>query len=191
MSGSVSPPRGVSVMRLKITALSAVFIALFSTAAAAQRPAPRPTPQQDKDKGVYVSPDAPKDDPKHVSGSEAVSKFDEAIKPHVEKARKSYPEAKRRFLKGLPPKHTFFVTTRLYDDTGAFEQVFVAVKEIKDGRIKGLIWSDIVTVRGYKYGDSYSFREAELLDWLIAKPDGTEEGNFVGKFLDTYKPEQD
>ncbi|HVF67406.1 MAG TPA: DUF2314 domain-containing protein [Pyrinomonadaceae bacterium] len=179
-------------MRLKITVLSAVLIALSSTAAAAQRPAPRPTPQrQDKGKEVYVSPDAPKDDPKHVSGSEAVRKFDAAIRPYVEKARKSYPEAKKRFLKGLPPKQSFFVTTRLYDDTGAFEQVFVAVKEIKGGRIKGLIWSDIVTVRGHKYGDSYSFPEADLLDWLITKPDGTEEGNFVGKFLDTYKPEQD
>jgi hypothetical protein len=30
--------------------------------------------------------------------------------------------------------------------------------------------------------------EAELLDWLITKPDGSEEGNVVGKFLDTYRP---
>ena len=28
----------------------------------------------------------------------------------------------------------------------------------------------------------------EVLDWTISKPDGTEEGNFVGKFLDTYRP---
>lgn len=177
-------------MRLKRTVLYALFIALCSSAAAAQRPAPQPTPQEDKGKEVYVSPDAPKDDPKHVHGAEGVSKFDEAIKPYVEKARKSYPDAKKRFLKGLPPRHSFFVTTRVYDDTGAFEQVFVAVKEIKGGRIKGLIWSDIVTVRGYKYGDTYSFREADLLDWLISRPDGTEEGNFVGKFLDTYNPNQ-
>jgi len=177
-------------MRLKTTALSALLIALFSTAAAAQPPRPTPQQKQDKGKGVYVSPDAPKDKPTHVRGTEATRKFDEAIKPYVEKARKSYPDAKRRFLKGLPPKHSFFVTTRLYDDTGAFEQVFVAVREIKGGRIKGLIWSDILTVRGYKYGDSYSLREADLLDWMIAKPDGTEEGNFVGKFLDTYNPGQ-
>ncbi len=34
----------------------------------------------------------------------------------------------------------------------------------------------------------YSFNEDELLDWLISKPDGSEEGNVVGKFLDTYGP---
>ena len=31
-------------------------------------------------------------------------------------------------------------------------------------------------------------KESDVLDWTISKPDGTEEGNFVGKFLDTYKP---
>ena len=177
-------------MLLKRTVLSAVFVALFSSAAAAQRPAPRPTPTPQEGKGQegYLSPDAPKDDPKHASGAEAVRKFEEAIKPHVEKARKTYPDAKKRFLKGLPPKHTFFVTARIHDDRGAFEQVFVAVREIKDGRIKGLIWSDIQTVTKYKKGDEYSLPESEIFDWLITKPDGSEEGNFVGKFLDTYNP---
>ena len=175
-------------MLLKRIVLSALFIALCSSAVVAQK-AP-PAPQKDKGKEVYISPDAPKDDPKHTKGAEAVRKLDEAIKPYVEKARKSYPDAKKRFLDGLPPKHSFFVTTRLHDDSGAFEQVFIAVKEIKGGRIKGLIWSDIITVRGYKYGESYSFPESDLLDWLITKPDGSEEGNFVGKFLDTYNPEQ-
>src|SRR4051812_18821235 len=126
-------------MPIRRILLSALFIALCSAAAVAQKaePQPQPTPQEEK-KGqeVYVSPDAPKDAPKDVRGSEAVRKFDEAIKPYVEKARKTYPDAKKRFLDGLPPKQSFFVTTRLYDDSGAFEQVFVAVKEIKGGRIK-------------------------------------------------------
>ena len=41
-------------------------------------------------------------------------------------------------------------------------------------------------VSGYAYKQPYSFPESELVDWLIAKPDGSEEGNVVGKFLDTY-----
>ena len=178
-------------MRLRRIVLYALFTAVCSAAAAAQQSAPRPTPRQEKGKEVYLSPDAPKDNPTHVTGDEGVRKFNEAIKPYVEKARKTYPDAKKRFLKGLPPKHTFFVTTRLYDKRGAFEQVFVAVKEIKNGRIKGVIYNDVLGDSGYKNGDSYSFPESEILDWLIAKPDGTEEGNFVGKFLDTYNPEQD
>ena len=39
---------------------------------------------------------------------------------------------------------------------------------------------------GSSFGDSYQFSESDLLDWLITHPDGSEEGNFVGKFLDSY-----
>lgn len=136
---------------------------------------------------VSVAPNAPKDKPVNVTGDE-VRQFEEAIRPHVETARKTYPQARERFQKGLPPKHTFFVTTKLRDAAGRFEQVFVAVREIKGGRISGRIWSDITLVSGYKLGDAYTFPESELVDWTISRPDGTEEGNFVGKFLETYQP---
>lgn len=179
-------------MPLTKIVLSALFFAVCTATAAAQQPSakPSPSPQGDKGTDIYVSPDAPKDKPVDARGAEALRKFDEAIKPYVEKARKTYPEAKGRFLKGLSPKHTFFVTARLYDGAGYFEQVFVAVKEIKDGRISGLIWSDIEVLKKYKKGDEYSLPESDILDWLITNPDGTEDGNFVGKFLDTYNPDQ-
>lgn len=178
-------------MPLTKTVLSALFfVVCAATTAVAQQPSPSPSPQDKKSPDIYVSPDAPKDKTVDARGAEAMRKFEEAIKPYVEKARKTYPEAKERFLKGLPPRHTFFVTTRLYDENGSFEQVFVAVKEIKDGRIAGIIWTDIEMVKKYKKGDEYSFPESEIIDWLITNPDGTEEGNFVGKFLDTYNPDQ-
>jgi hypothetical protein len=40
------------------------------------------------------------------------------------------------------------------------------------------------TVDGYKRGDAYQFPESALTNWAIRKPDGSEEGNVVGKFLD-------
>ncbi len=138
---------------------------------------------------VSVAPNAPKDKPVRATGDQ-VQQFEEAIRPHVEMARKTYPQAKERFLKGLPPKHAFFITTKLRDAAGRFEQVFVAVREIKGDQISGRIWSDINLVSGYKLGDPYTFPESELIDWTISKPDGTEEGNFVGKFLETYQPKQ-
>lgn len=152
------------------------FILIISTAAFSQQP----------NQEVNVAPNAPKDRPIDARAHE-VQKLEEAIKPYIEMARNSYPKAKERFLKGLPPQHTFFITTRLYDAARRFEQVFIAVKEIKDGKITGLIWSDIQLVSAYRHGDSYTFPESELIDWTISKPDGTEEGNFVGKFLDSYQ----
>ena len=49
-------------------------------------------------------------------------------------------------------------------------------------------WVDDGRFLGYHLGDDYKFPESDLRDWMIAKPDGTEEGNVVGKFLDSYEP---
>jgi hypothetical protein len=159
-------------MNAKPKLVSIVLLLIFATGAFSQQ-----------GQSPELAPNAPRD----KSIRTAAEQLDQAIKPYVELARKTYPEAKQRFLKGLPPKHTFFITTRLHDAAGRFEQVFVAVQEITEGKIKGLIWSDIETVAGFKHGDSYAFSENELIDWTISKPDGTEEGNFVGKFLDNYQ----
>jgi uncharacterized protein YegJ (DUF2314 family) len=140
-----------------------------------------------KNKPTALSPlstAAPPDQPKRTT-AEQFRTAEEAMKPYVEQARKTYPEARQRYLAGLPAKQVFFVTTRLYDGTGRFEQFFVEVKEIKDGKIRGLIASEIQFVKTHKLGDEYSFPESDLIDWTISKPDGTEEGNVVGKFLQT------
>ena len=135
---------------------------------------------------VYIAPNAPKDKPVSAGASQ-VDQMEAAMKPYIEKAKATYPQAKARFLSGLPPRHTFFITTRLYDSSKRVEQVFIAVNEIKDGQISGIIASEIHLVSGYRGGDAYSFPESALIDWTISKPDGTEEGNFVGNFLDTYQ----
>jgi hypothetical protein len=164
-------------MKLKIFTAFALLLFVFATATAQQR-----------DPQVHIADNAPQDKPGQITVDQE-KKFEEAIKPYIEQARKTYPEARLRFLNGLPPKQSFFITTRLRDADGRFEQVFIAVKEIKDGKITGTIYSEIQLLKdAFKFGDSYTFLESELLDWTITKPDGSEEGNFVGKFLDTYQP---
>lgn len=163
-------------MRTKSTLACFALALIFSAGASAR--------QAGQD--AQLSPNAPKDKPGKVAADE-LRRFEEAIRPHVEQARKTYPEAKQRFLKGLPRGHIFFVTTRLYDAQRRFEQVFVAVTEIKEGKIRGTLASDVRLVSVYRHGDDYTFPESELYDWTISKPDGTEDGNFVGKFLDTYE----
>ncbi len=136
---------------------------------------------------AQVAPNAPKDKPAPIETGKTAA-FDRAIAPYVAKAKTTYPEAKKRFLAGLPPKHTFFMTTRLRDKDGKWEQAFIAVESITNGNVTGIISSDLTLVKGFKAKDRYTFPETEMLDWLISKPDGTEEGNVVGIFLDTYRP---
>ena len=110
-----------------------------------------------------------------------------AQEPYIRKAKETYPLARERFKKGLPKGESFFLTTRLRDNQGRVEQVFILVVSIEEGVINGVIYNNIDVVSGFKYGQKYSFPETEMLDWLITKPDGSEEGNFIGKFLDLYQ----
>jgi hypothetical protein len=136
----------------------------------------------------HVSTQAPRDKPVAVASDEQKRRFDAAIAPYVAEARGTYSSAKRRYLAGLPPQQSFFVTVELQDAAGRREVTFLAVDSLARDSIFGRIWNEIHVVRGYRLRDKYAVREAELLDWLITKPDGSEEGNAVGKFLDTYRP---
>lgn len=154
---------------MKRTTLGSVLLASWAFTGLAQVP--------------HVATNAPKDKP---FSTEAAS-FDRALKPYIEMAWKSYPQAKEKFEKGLPPKHSFFVSARLYDDQGNFEQVFVVVREIKGGKIRGRIASDVERIAGYRKGDEFECDEKGIIDWLITKPDGSEEGNVVGKVIDVMQ----
>jgi len=135
-----------------------------------------------------LAPNAPTDSPVQTAQKCIWVAMDRAMQPYIAKARTTWPDARSRYLAGLPTRHTFFVTALLVDGQDRREQVFVAVDSIRNGTISGRIWNRVEIVHGFRLGDRYSFPESELRDWMIAKPDGTEEGNFVGKFLDTYEP---
>jgi hypothetical protein len=133
------------------------------------------------------APNAPADQPVDAKGPAAAEEYRAAIAPYVEKGKKTYPEAKQRYLAGLPAGQHFFVVTALRDGSGTREDVFVAVASIDGDRVTGRIASDILGVKGFKKNDPYSFNERDLLDWVITRPDGSEEGNVVGKFLDEWQ----
>ena len=135
---------------------------------------------------AQLSADAPSDRPFTVNADRQKA-YEQAIAPYVEKAKQTWPDAKRRYLAGLPPGHVFFVTARLLGAEGRSETAFIRVQSIKEGVISGVISTELQLIPTHKTGDSYSFREDDLVDWMVARPDGSEEGNVVGKFLDTYQ----
>jgi len=134
-----------------------------------------------------LSIDAPIDKGHYIEGSEKQRKYDQMIAPYIEQARKTLPDAKKRFLLGLKSGEVFYLVTRIYDKDGKFEQVFVRVKDWHDDDIKGLIENELYTVKEYHNGQLIVFKEKGVYDWLISKPDGSEEGNFIGKYLDSVQ----
>jgi uncharacterized protein DUF2314 len=140
---------------------------------------------RDDFKKLLVANRVPLDRPVKVTSKDAEARFRQRIEPYVKQARATYPGAKRRYLAGLPSGEKFYVTTQLRNEDGRFEQIFILVQRIQARTITGRIASDIQVVQGYKRGDVHRVAENEILDWLIARRDGSEDGNFVGKFLDT------
>ena len=153
----------------------APFLALFRLASV---PSLSPDAAQNK---------APQDKPV-AANAEQAKKFDAAIAPYVKKAREALPEAKKKYLAGLPQNQIFYVTIKLYDSPKTYEQVFVRITSWKGESIQGILESSLPTIHNHSKGEELTCHESEILDWAILRPDGTEEGNFVGKFLDTYHP---
>ena len=136
---------------------------------------------------AQLGPTAATDQPQPVAPAQA-SDLERAAAPYVRTARSSYPAARAKFLAGLPQGQTFYIVIRLSDPGGRWEQAFIRVQAIEGDAISGIISSHLQLVRSFTAGQSYTFNEADLVDWVITKPDGSEEGNVVGKFLDTYTP---
>ena len=133
---------------------------------------------------VYVAPSAPRDRLFKLADAANEADFYRFLEPCRVRALAEFPEVKRRFLAGLPPRHSLFITTRLRDDRARTEQVFVAVDTLRGERIVGRIWNELHSVRGFRLGQRINLAESDLLDWMISRPDGTEEGNRIGKLMD-------
>jgi hypothetical protein len=135
---------------------------------------------------------APPDKPKWVRGSKQAEAFDRAIAPYVAHARATYPAAKKRFLAGLRPNFYFSVWIPLDENdkkTGEDrrEYVFVVVDKISGGKVYGRINNKLLALKRHHRGERIQFPEARVLNWVIVRPDGSEEGNYVGNFLDRWK----
>ena len=147
-------------------------------------PAPPPVAEQPR-----AGSNAPKDEPVQTNTSSERAEIERAIAPYIAQAHKSYPGVKKRYLAGLPPGHRLSLVTKLHSP-GRVEAVFVTVTGIKGDQVTGRINSDVRGVVGYKAGDSYTLSERDIIDWVIERPDGSEEGNLVGKFLDQRTAKQ-
>lgn len=145
------------------------LLALAACDSAHDEPLPRLSDQAPRDRQVQVDHDV-------QSQLERLSEL----------SRAELPEVRDRFLRGLPADHHLYVTTRLRD-ARTEEIVFVHVRAWDDPeRIDGVLDSDVV-VSGYHRGQPLDVRTADVFDWTISRPDGTEEGNRVGRYLDEHQ----
>ncbi|GAA4003307.1 hypothetical protein GCM10022408_13570 [Hymenobacter fastidiosus] len=118
-----------------------------------------------------------------VDAAQSMQLFDQLIAAPVREARRTLPQAQQRYQAGLQPGETFYLTTRLVDPDGTFEQVFVRVQQWEGAYVQGTIANALETVKSYAAGQEIEFTTNAVLDWTLVRANGAEEGNFVGKFL--------
>ena len=136
---------------------------------------------------------APPDKPQTIHPGKESEAYERAIAPYVAKARASYPAAKKRFLRGLPPGYTFTVYLSVYQSADkshkeAWEDLYVIVGAIKDGKVYGRINNRPLRLTKYRLGDPVRFPESRIMNWVVLRPDGSEEANELGNFIDHWKP---
>lgn len=167
--------------------LTSTYLRLLSTALILSLAGPALAQARRNDSPLAAG--APTDQPVALTGEYASSlrEFEQLIAPAVKQAHKTLPKARQRFTAGLPAGQAFFLTTRIFDTDGRFEQVFVRVKNWSSGTVQGLISNELNVVQQYKPGQLITFPETAVLDWTISTADGREEGNFVGKLLDSLQ----
>ncbi|MGD9682478.1 MAG: DUF2314 domain-containing protein [Candidatus Obscuribacterales bacterium] len=133
---------------------------------------------------------AQKDEPLGATGDKAAA-IEKSFAPLIEKARATLPSVKERFLLGLPRGERLFVTVKLSDSPGKYEQVFVQVLSWKGDVIRGRLDSDVRILTRYKRGAEIDIPSADVVDWTIVKPDGSEEGNLIGKYIDELRAKEE
>jgi len=173
----------------KLSHLALIFLAAIAVGCGGSTPVPAKPVVVQEPIPDPINPDKEKAKAVDLQAQKEAREFEEAIiAPYVKKAQETYPDAKMAFLKGFKPGYTFVVLAKLKDESGSTERVFVTVNEITDGRITGSIQSPVLVVKSFKQGGEHSLPEAEVLDWIILKPNGSaDQGNVVGKFLDDWE----
>jgi hypothetical protein len=101
-------------------------------------------------------------------------------KRNIARARATFPEAKRRFLAGLPDGYKLFVEA---ESKGGFDGALIAVNEIRSGQIRGDWPRGMQTDSSEVRERAYILSEEDITDWIIVRPDGVTEGNFHSRLI--------
>lgn len=114
-----------------------------------------------------------------------IARADSALAEPLQQARRTLSTARKRYAAGLPGGAKCLVMVRVQASDTSFREVQARVIGWRNGAVQALIsaapTASIAELR------PVSFPEAAVLDWTILAANGREEGNFVGKYLDTAR----
>ena len=153
----------------------AVAVAVFGSAerAAAQAPAPV----------VLTAATAP------AGVRPALTRDETALADPVREALRTLPQAKKRFLAGLPTGDQFLLSVRVIASDTSFRQVSARVLGWHGNTVQALLLPDVASIATATPAEPVpvSFPENAVVDWTMLRASGREEGNYVGRFNETSR----
>ncbi len=114
----------------------------------------------------------------------ALARQETALADPVREALRTLPQAKKKFLAGLPDGDQFLLSVRVADTDTSFRQASARVLGWNGKTVQALLLpaSDSAIPAEPM---PVSFPETAVVDWTLLRASGREEGNYVGRYTET------
>ncbi|SFQ75779.1 hypothetical protein [Hymenobacter arizonensis] len=103
----------------------------------------------------------------------------------IREAQRTLPQAKKRFLAGLAHGDQFLLVVRVMATDTSFRQASARVLGWHGNRVQALLLPEAAGSASSAEPVPVSFPETAVVDWTLRRASGREEGNYVGRYLDT------
>ena len=117
----------------------------------------------------------------------ALARDESALADPVREALRTLPQAKKRFLAGLANGDQFLLSVRVVDTDTSFRQATARVLGWHGSTMQALLLPSAANSAGPTEPTLVSFPETAVLDWMLLRASGREEGNYVGRYTDTAR----
>ena len=117
----------------------------------------------------------------------ALARDETALADPMREALRTLPQAKKRFLAGLPQGDQFLLSVRVAATDTSFRQVSARVLGWHGSTVQALLLPGPADSAGATEPTPVSFSETAVLDWTLLRASGREEGNYVGRYTDTAR----
>ncbi|WP_396601423.1 DUF2314 domain-containing protein [Algibacter sp. R77976] len=110
-------------------------------------------------------------------------KHDNELEEASERAKTKIPELKKQFLGGLPVNSHLLIKFPFESTDGQREWMWVEITKWKGDNIDGLLQNEPRLVLDLKAGQKVSKNINTMFDYILFKPDGSQEGNETGEII--------
>ncbi len=115
----------------------------------------------------------------------ALARNETALADPVREALRTLPQAKKKFLAGLPHGDQFLLSVRVVASDTSFRQASARVLGWHGTIVQALLLPETANSATPTEPMPVSFPETAVVDWTLLHTNGREEGNYVGRYTNT------